>query len=158
MGEGSSINDDEPPIEVPGVLPTVEVAEEDSSIEFLISGKEMKRDQAEGIGAVPVPKDAKLRRKGQAVGTGAPVLDIDRSGEEPDLMEVDPTVRAGDVPVQEFMEKGTGPEPVPEEAGERTGVSLFLRKLWGNQGLLLSQNTLQKHPRVMSRERRGLKP
>jgi len=44
LGEGSSINDDEPPVEVPGVVPAVEVEEEDSSIEFLISGKEMKRD------------------------------------------------------------------------------------------------------------------
>jgi len=69
LGEGSSIHDDEPLLEVPGVVPTVEVEEEDSSVEFLISGKEVKRDQTEGTGAVPVPEDAELRREGQAVGT-----------------------------------------------------------------------------------------
>ena len=60
------------------MVPTVEVEEEDSSVEFLISGKEMKRDQAKGTGAVPIPEDVELRRKGQAVGTGEPVLDVDR--------------------------------------------------------------------------------
>ena len=99
LGEGSSINDDEPPVEVPRVVPTVVIEEEDSSVEILISGKEMKADQAEGIGVVPVPEDAELKREGQAVGTGEPVLDDDRLGEEPDLMEVDPAVRTGDVPV-----------------------------------------------------------
>ena len=69
LGEASSIHDDEPPVEVPEVAPTVEVEEEDSSVEFLISGKEVKRDQTEGTGAVPVPEDAELRREGQAVGT-----------------------------------------------------------------------------------------
>ena len=81
------------------MVPTVEVEEEDSSVEFLISGKEMKRDQAEGTGVVPVPEDAELRREGQAVGTGEPVLDVDRLGEEPNLMDIDPAVRTGDVPV-----------------------------------------------------------
>jgi len=42
LGEGSSINDEEPPVEVPGVVPTVVVEEEDSSVEIIISGKEMK--------------------------------------------------------------------------------------------------------------------
>ena len=64
LGEGSSINDDEPPVEVSRVVPTVKVEEEDSSVEFLISRKEMKRDQAEGTGAMPVPEDAELRREG----------------------------------------------------------------------------------------------
>ena len=140
------------------MVPTVVIEEEDYSVELLISGKEMKTDQAEGTRTEPVPEDAELRKEGQAVRTGEPVLDVDRSGEEPDLIEIDPAVRTGDVPVQEVMEKGTGPEPVPEEADERTGVSLFLRRLWGKQGLVLSQNTLQKHPRVLSRGRRGLKP
>jgi len=45
LGEGSSINDEEPPVEVPKVVPTVVVEEEDSFIEIIISEKEMKRDQ-----------------------------------------------------------------------------------------------------------------
>ena len=56
--------EEEDSVEVPGVVPTVEVEEEDSSVEFLISRKEMKRDQAEGTGAMPVPEDAELRREG----------------------------------------------------------------------------------------------
>ena len=65
LGQGSSIHDVEPSIEVPGVVPTVVVEEEeDSSVEFLASGKKMARDQAEGTGAVPVPKAAESKREG----------------------------------------------------------------------------------------------
>ena len=78
-----------PPVEVPGVIPTMEVEEGDSSVEILISVKEMKKDQAEGTGTGPVPEDAMLKREGQAVGTGEPVLDLDSSGKEPNLMDVD---------------------------------------------------------------------
>jgi len=56
----------------------VEVEEEDSSVEFLVSGKTMKGDQAEGTGAEPVPENAELNWKGQAVGTGEPVHEHDR--------------------------------------------------------------------------------
>jgi len=42
LGEGSSIHDDLPAVEVPGVAPTVEIEEEDSSVELVISEKEMK--------------------------------------------------------------------------------------------------------------------
>jgi len=107
---------------------------------------------------------------------------VDRSGEEPDLMEIDTVVRIGDVPVREVMEEGRGTKPVPEEAVrvagavpvQGTGEVIFTLKIslemslirWvilhlrtpPKHHLLLSQNTLQKHPRVMSRERRGLKP
>jgi len=81
LGEGSSINDKEPPVEVLGVVPTMVVEEEDYSVEIIISGKEMKRDQAEGTGTKPVSEHVKLRREGQVVGTGEPVLDVDRSRE-----------------------------------------------------------------------------
>ena len=47
---------------------------------------------------------------------------MDRSGEEPDLMEVDPAVRTGDAPVREVMEERTGAEPVPEEVEEEIGA------------------------------------
>jgi len=67
LGEGSSMNDDEPAVEVPGVVPTVVIEEEDSSVEIIISGKEMKSDQVEGAGTEPVPEDAILRKAGQAV-------------------------------------------------------------------------------------------
>jgi len=100
----------EPLVEVAGVAPTevVEVEEKDSSVEFLISEKEMKRDQAERTGAEPVPEAAQLKREGQTVGTGEPVLEVDRSGEEPDLMEVNQAVRIGFVPVREVMKERTG--------------------------------------------------
>jgi len=124
MGEGSSIHDDLPAVEVPGVVPTVVVEEEDSSVEIIISGKEMKPDQAEATGGEPVPEDAQSRREGLVVGTGEPVPDVGRSGEEPDLMEVDPVVRTGEVPVQEVVEEGTRLEPIPEVAEERTGGEL----------------------------------
>jgi len=78
LGEGSSINDEELPVEVPGVVPTVVVEEEDSSVEIIISGKEIKRDQAKETGTEPDSEVVKLRREGQAVGTGEPVLDVDR--------------------------------------------------------------------------------
>jgi len=45
LGEGSSIFDKEPPVEVPGMVPTVVVEEEDSSVEIVVSGKETKSDQ-----------------------------------------------------------------------------------------------------------------
>jgi len=63
-----------------------------------------------------------LREAGQAVGTGGPVLVMDRSGGEPDLMETDEAVRIGDVPVREATETGTGSEPVPEEAERGAGA------------------------------------
>jgi len=69
-----------------------------------------------------LPEAAELKRKGQTVGTGEPVLEVDRSGEEPDLMEVDPAVRKGDTPVREVMEEKTGAEPVLEETVEETGA------------------------------------
>ena len=37
LGEGSSIHDDLPTVQVPGVVPTVEIEEEDSSVELVIS-------------------------------------------------------------------------------------------------------------------------
>ena len=45
LRQGSSIHDVEPPVEVPGVVPIVVVEEEeDSSVEFLASGKKRKGD------------------------------------------------------------------------------------------------------------------
>ena len=61
LGQGSSIHDVEPPVEVPRVVPTVVVEEkEDSSVEVLASGKKRKGDQAEETGTEPVPEDAEL--------------------------------------------------------------------------------------------------
>ena len=58
----------EPPVEVAGVAPTevVEVEEEDSSVEFLVSEKEMTKDQAEGTRAEPVPEADELKREDQS--------------------------------------------------------------------------------------------
>ena len=113
----------EPPVEVPGVVPTVVVEEEEeSSVEVLASGKKMMRDQAEGTGAKPVPEAAELKWGDQVMGTGELVHEENRSGEEPDLMEVDQAVRTGDAPVREVMEERTGAEPVPEVVKEETGA------------------------------------
>jgi len=89
LGEASSIHDDLPAVEVSGVVPTVEIEEEDSSVELAISEREMKSDQAEGTGGEPIREDAQVKEEGLVVGTGAPVPDAGRSGEELDLMEVD---------------------------------------------------------------------
>jgi len=125
LGEGSSIHDVEPPVKVPGVVPTMEVEEEDSSVEMLVPEKEMKRDQAEGTGTEPVPEDAELSREGQSVGTEEPVLEVDRSGEQPDMMEVDQTGRTGDAPVHAGLEERIGAKPVLEEAVEDAGPMPF---------------------------------
>jgi len=123
LGQGSSIHDVKPLVNVPRVVPTVVVEEEeDSSVEILASGKKMKGDQAEGTGAEPIPEAAELKREGQAVRTGEPVHEEDRSGEEPDLMEVDQVVRTRYAPVREVMEERTGVEPVLEEVEEETGA------------------------------------
>ena len=74
LGEGSSIHDDLPAVEVPGVVPTVEIEEEDSSVELVISEREMKSDQAEGTGAEPVPEDAQWRKEGWLLEQGSMFL------------------------------------------------------------------------------------
>jgi len=122
LGEGSSIFDEEPAVEVPGVGPTVVVEEEDSSVEVIISGKEMKADQAEGTGTEPVSEDDVVRKADLAVGTGEPVLVVDRSGGELDLMKTDEVVRTCDAPVREITEAGIGSEPVPEETERGAGT------------------------------------
>ena len=104
------------------MVPTVVVEEEDSSVEIVISEREMKSDQAEGIGTEPVPEEALLREAGQAVGIGKPARAEERSGGEPDLMETDEAVRTGYVPVREVTETRTGAEPVPEEAERGAGA------------------------------------
>jgi len=96
--------------------------EEESSVEVFASGKKTMRDQAEGTGIEPVPEAAELKWEDQVVGTGEPIHKEDRSGEEPDLMEVDQAVRTGDAPVREVIEERTGAEPVPEVVEEKTGA------------------------------------
>jgi len=91
-------------------------------VKILASGKKMKGDQIEGTGAEPVPEATELKGKGQTVGTGEPVHEEDRSGEEPDLMEVVQAVRTGNAPVREVMEERTGVEPVHDEVEEETGA------------------------------------
>jgi len=87
------------------VVPTVVVEEEeDSSIEVLASVEKKERDQAERVVAKPVL---------EMVG--------DRSGEEPDLMEVEEAVRTGDAPVREAVEEKTGAEPVSAGVSLGTG-------------------------------------
>jgi len=88
--------------------------EEESSVE-----KKMG-DQAEETGFEPVLEATETMLGGQAMGTGEHVLMEDRSGEEPDLMEVDQVGRTGGEPVHEVVEEKTGPEPVPEDVAMGT--------------------------------------
>jgi len=128
LGQESFISDVEPPVEVPRVIPTVVVKEEeDSSVEVLASIEKKERDQAEGTGAVLVPEAAEIALKDQSertaeetvhvieeARTGAePVHEYDRSGEEPNLMEVEGAVGTGEPVLEEAME-GTGGMPVQE--------------------------------------------
>ena len=114
---------EKPPVEVAGVAPTVVVeVEEESSMEVPASVEKTMRDQAEGTRSEPVLEAAETKLGDEAVRTGEHVHEEDRSGEEPDLMEVDQAVRTGDAPVREVMEERTGAEPVPEEVEEETGA------------------------------------
>jgi len=99
----------EPPVEAAGVVPTVVVeVEEESSVEIIeakASIEKMVRDQAEGTGSTPVLASAEKELGDQVVGAGdKPAHEIveeirgaepvrknveDRSGVEPDLMEVE---------------------------------------------------------------------
>jgi len=91
-----------PPVEVAGVAPTTVVeVEEESSVEVLASVEKKMGDQAEGTGTELVQLEA-------------------RSGEEPDLMELDQGVRTGGEPVHEAVEEKTGAEPVPEDVAVET--------------------------------------
>jgi len=169
LGEGSSIHDDLPAVEVPGVVPTVEIEEEDSSVELVISEREMKSDQAEGTRGEPIPEDAQVKEEGLVVGTGEPVPDARRSGEEPDLMEVDPTVRTGGEPVREKAAEAAGAVPDLGSGEDDLRFEDFSGetnlKRWENSHqrhhpkphLLLAQNSLSTHPRALSRGRRGSK-
>jgi len=92
LGEGSSIFEDVPAVEAPGVVPTVVIDGEDSSVEFIVSKKETMLEQADGTGGAPISEDGQLMEEGMSVGTGEPVPGDDRSGQAPDLIEVDPAV------------------------------------------------------------------
>jgi len=111
-----------PLVEVARVAPTAVVeVEEESSVEVLTSVQKKMRDQAEGTGSKPVLEAAETKLGGQAVGTGEPVHVEDKSGEEPNLMEVDQVVRIGGEPVHKAMEEKIGTEPVPDDVEMGTG-------------------------------------
>jgi len=89
LGEGNSVDDVDPVIEVPRGVPMVEVEDDSSSVEVIPERKSIS-DQAEGTGAVPAPDDAKIKEVEEVVGTRVPVSSSEvRSGAEPDLMNVD---------------------------------------------------------------------
>ena len=152
LGEGSSIFEDEPAVEVPREVPTVVVDEEDSSVEFVVSGKETKADQAEGVGVEPVPEDAQINLGGMGVGIGEPVPGDDRSGETPDLMEVDPAVRTGSGPIREEV-AGAGFEQGVILGVPSTGFDLYVREnksLLGRDRLLELSQHLSQQPGLRS--------
>jgi len=90
-------------------------------VEVLASVEKKMGDQAEGTGSEPVLEAAETMLGEQAMGIGEPVRMEDRSGEEPNLMEVDQVVRTGGEPVHEAVEVKTGAEPVPEDVTVGTG-------------------------------------
>jgi len=121
LGEGNSVDDVEPVIEVPQGVPMVEVEDDGSSVE-VISARESISDQAEGTGAVPVPDDAKMKAIEEVVGTSVPVSCSEvRSGVESDPMDVDMPVRTGEEPVLEEGVAGIGSELGPGDSIDRTG-------------------------------------
>ena len=80
----SFISDVEPPVKVPGVIPTVVV--EDSSVEVLASVEKKERDQAEGTGVVLVPEAAEMGLRDQSERTAEEtvhVVEEARTGAEP---------------------------------------------------------------------------
>jgi len=135
LGLDFALSDEEPPVKVPGVVPTVTVAdkEEEVLLEVGVSRKETKSKQAEGTGRT-VPEEAKKRKAGTVVGTGEPVPKTEKSGESPDPMEVDPAVRTGGnvVGIEEREAVGADPdlrsgmsdlreEDFPEDVFEKVG-------------------------------------
>jgi len=111
-----------PPVEAAEVAPTAVVeVEEESSVEVLASVGKKMRDQAKGTGDEPVLEAVETKLGEQAVGIGEPVHVKDRSGKEPNLMEVDQVGRTGGEPVHEAVEEKTGTKPVPEDVGMETG-------------------------------------
>jgi len=111
----------------------VEDEEEEFLLEVGVSRREKKSNQAEGTGR-PVPEEAKKRNSGTVVETGEPVPEIEKSGELPDPMDVDPTVQTGgsSVGVEERevigadpdLESGVGDlrmEDFPEDVFEKVG-------------------------------------
>ena len=121
LGEGSSIHDVEPPIEVAGVAPTevVEV-EEESSIEVVEARSSVvkeEKDQVEGTGDEPVPEPVEMKLGDRAVGAGEePAHDVveARTETEPVLqkVKVDQGVQTGDSPVRKAVKEKTGTKPV----------------------------------------------
>ena len=148
-GEGSSIFEDEPAVEAPGEVPTVVVDEEDSSVEFVVSGKETMTDQAEGTGA-PVPEDAQMMEEGLGVRTGEPVLGDDRSGEVPDLMEVS---RLQGLNLIWDQGRVIFDLKISLATNSRRWENSLLRNHL-KPHLFLAPNGLQNHPRALSRGRR----
>jgi len=131
LGLDFGLSDEEPPVEVPGVVPTVVVDgdSEEDGLEEEVSRKETELEQAEGTGRA-VPEEARKRTFEEAVGTGEAVPVVEESGESPDPMEVDPTVRTGGrfVEVLEGVDPDLGSgeddlreEDFPEDIFEKVG-------------------------------------
>ena len=121
LGEGNSVDDVDPVVEVPRGVPMVVVEDEDSSVEF-VTARKTTPDQAEGTRAVPVPDEAQLVDAAEIVGTREPVLSSNvRSGTEPDPMDVDVRIRTGEVPVLAEIVEGTGSALGPGESVDQTG-------------------------------------
>lgn len=114
LGEGSSIHEDEPMFDVFEAESTVFIEEDDSSVEVLISEKEMKSDQAEGSGTEPVPEDACLRKDSEVVGTGAEPVPVE--AEKETGVVADLGTEEGDLASKESFQ--TTPVPSPKHPAE----------------------------------------
>ena len=100
LGKGSSIHDmGEPPVEVAGVAPTVEV-EDETSVEVLEAKASVEKDagvEAKGTGAEPVHLNVEEIRTGDE-----PVLEAEEMGTGEEPVPVDVEMGTGDMPVREM--------------------------------------------------------
>ena len=111
--------------EVPRGVPMVMVEDDGSSVE-IISTREIIPDQAEGTEKASVPVSSSDDRSGAEPDP----MDVDaRTGEVPvqtgfELGRGDSVDRTGEVPVQEVVGTGTRQEPVPAEVEQYSGGAL----------------------------------
>jgi len=162
LGLDFGLSDEEPPVEVPGVVPTVVVDgdSEEDGLEEEVSRKETVLEQAEGTGRA-VPEEARKVILEEAVGTDEAVPVVEETGESPDPMVVDLAVRTGG----RFVEGLEGVDPdlgsgeddlweedFPEDIFEKVG-DLSPEQSHGQ--LFKAKNRLPEHPWILFQGGRG---
>ena len=131
LGPDFGLSDEEPPVEVPGVVPTVVVEsdEEEVLLEEVVSKLKRLTEQAAGTGRAVPEEDREILLE-EVVRADEAVPDVEETGELPDPMAVDPTVRTGGQfeEVRGEVDPDLGPggddlreEDFPEDVFEKVG-------------------------------------